>query len=187
MIADVVCRSCGDKYHETTEKYDPNTPTRATMLKLKEPWAGYGWEDFPQDDSVGYDSLACPGCGVPYCNSAGFVKTVDPPVTSELMDKLMKDYEVETPEVMPVKVVVEPVKVDSAGFVRTVNPPVTSELMDKLMGEYEVETPAIEPAKVVVESTKADVPGFVCAVCGKPYKSKSTLKRHMATKHPVEA
>ena len=75
-MKEVVCRSCGGSYHVTNERYTPTRPTNATMLEMKEPWKSeYAWSDFPNDESIGYESLVCPACGVSYCNGAGYVVT----------------------------------------------------------------------------------------------------------------
>ena len=60
---DVICPGCGQSYHETTTAYRPDRFANPSMLKLKEPWKGWGWEDLGSDPSMGYGCLVCPDCG----------------------------------------------------------------------------------------------------------------------------
>lgn len=60
---DVICPQCGQSFHHTTEAYDPDKVAAPDMLKLKQPYAGWGWEPPPPDASAGYGCLVCPECG----------------------------------------------------------------------------------------------------------------------------
>ena len=93
-VFDVVCRSCNGVYHETNDqdgwielddcrkirdpfvgKFYPKAIANASMFRLKEPYVGYGWTDFPKDPSLTGDALECPQCGSPYPDGAGHVLT----------------------------------------------------------------------------------------------------------------
>lgn len=95
MPLDVICRSCGGRFHETNDAdgwvpsfdglgeipnpqiraYQPNTIACASMFKLKEPYRSQGWEDFPKDPSYTGEAIECPQCGSPYPDANGRVKT----------------------------------------------------------------------------------------------------------------
>jgi len=70
MHLDVICRDCGGRYHQTTNRYDPTIDANGSMFVLKEPYAGWNWSTFSHlDDSSGYGHLECPDCGSPYAPS----------------------------------------------------------------------------------------------------------------------
>ncbi len=69
----VICPGCTGVYHECNELYDPSVPANGTMFRLREPWNGYGWTDFPKDEHVCFGGLVCPHCDVPYPDSEGHV------------------------------------------------------------------------------------------------------------------
>lgn len=60
---DVLCPQCGQCHHHTTDAFDPDRTASPDMLKLKEPYATWGWEPPPPDASAGYGCLVCPECG----------------------------------------------------------------------------------------------------------------------------
>ncbi len=62
---DVKCPGCRQSYFETTDKYNPDDYANPSMLKLKEKYVSWGWEDVPQDATAGYGCLECPDCGYP--------------------------------------------------------------------------------------------------------------------------
>ena len=62
-VCDIICPGCGQSYHQTTDAYNPDTDANPAMIQLKEPWAGYGWDDLGKDPSAGYGCLVCPDCG----------------------------------------------------------------------------------------------------------------------------
>ena len=59
----VVCPGCAESYHLTTAKYRPNIDANAGMLRLKDEYKSYGWDEPPPDPTAGYGFLECPGCG----------------------------------------------------------------------------------------------------------------------------
>ena len=64
----VKCRGCGGRYHELTAKFVPATAVRGSYLRLLKAYgpSGRGWYDFPHQDWVVGDNVACPQCGTPY-------------------------------------------------------------------------------------------------------------------------
>lgn len=60
---DIFCPSCGESFHETTEAYCPDLAANSSMMRLKELYVSYGWNDVPPDPTAGYGVLECPGCG----------------------------------------------------------------------------------------------------------------------------
>lgn len=60
---DVVCPSCGLSYNSTTKEYDPDIDANPAMLRLKERYKEYGWDEIPADATRGYGCLECPECG----------------------------------------------------------------------------------------------------------------------------
>lgn len=64
----VRCQGCGGTYHELTEKFVPGKAVRGSYLRLLERYGprGQGWYDFPHQDWVVGDNVACPQCGTPY-------------------------------------------------------------------------------------------------------------------------
>jgi len=64
----VRCSHCGGKFHELTAKFRPEPPMRGSYLKLNKRYGpgGYGWYDFPHNDSVVGDNVQCPRCAGPY-------------------------------------------------------------------------------------------------------------------------
>ena len=60
---DIICPLCGACHFETTEDFDPDKHVHPGMLRLKEPYLSYGWEQPPPDPSAGSGSLECRECG----------------------------------------------------------------------------------------------------------------------------
>lgn len=60
---DIICPLCGACHFETTEQFDPDKQAHPGMLRLKEPFAGWGWEPPPPDPSAGSGVLECRDCG----------------------------------------------------------------------------------------------------------------------------
>ena len=71
----IKCPSCCDCYHETTENFNPDVQPNGSMVRLMEPWRGWGWSPFGDDDDRDIEfaetaatlssDLICPGCGSP--------------------------------------------------------------------------------------------------------------------------
>jgi hypothetical protein len=66
-MADVICRGCGGRYHETTEKFDGLAMANGSMFRLKPLYQGHGWSSFPEHAGMTDGDLECPQCGAPYC------------------------------------------------------------------------------------------------------------------------
>lgn len=60
---DIICPLCGACHFETTEMYEADRHAHPGMLRLKEPYVGYGWEPPPPDPSAGSGVLECRDCG----------------------------------------------------------------------------------------------------------------------------
>jgi len=97
MPLEVLCSTCGESYHETTESYNSNVLTNGTMLKLKDKYIAWRWSDFTHDTSVVFDQIVCSGCGAPMAGLSGKVRTrpqngeVEPaqePVQKEELNKV---------------------------------------------------------------------------------------------------
>ena len=74
IIYDVICDGCGQSFHETRPGYDPKQPAKGYNFRMKQPWRGYGWSSFPENEDSVYGALECPGCGTLYGNGSGFPK-----------------------------------------------------------------------------------------------------------------
>ncbi len=65
----VKCPGCRQVFHETTDAYQPNVRANGSMLKLLEPWAGWGWDTFGDNRKATASVLAsemfCPSCDSP--------------------------------------------------------------------------------------------------------------------------
>lgn len=68
---DIICPSCRQVFHETTESYDPEKHPHPGMATLKQPYKGYMWQEFPKDPSAGVGCMECPGCGDMYVQPGG--------------------------------------------------------------------------------------------------------------------
>ena len=66
---DVICPGCRESYHVTTSSYSPNRDANAGMLKLKDEFKSYGWDEPPPDPTAGYGLLECPNCSAPLAPS----------------------------------------------------------------------------------------------------------------------
>ncbi len=62
---DVKCPGCRQSFHETTDKYTPDTVANPSMLTLKSKYIEWGWENVPMDATAGFGCLECPECGYP--------------------------------------------------------------------------------------------------------------------------
>jgi len=60
---DVMCPSCGQSFYTTTELFDPDKDANPAMINLKQKYKDWGWEQIPQDKSMGYGCIVCPECG----------------------------------------------------------------------------------------------------------------------------
>jgi hypothetical protein len=62
----VQCPGCKKVFHETTEKYDPDVRPNGAMVRLLEPWKGWGWAAFDAEGEAVSTTLCsemiCPGC-----------------------------------------------------------------------------------------------------------------------------
>lgn len=69
---------CRESYHETTDSfklfhYLNLLDANAGMLKLKDEFKSYGWDEPPPDPTGGYGLLECPGCGAMLAPSGHFI------------------------------------------------------------------------------------------------------------------
>lgn len=72
MPLDVVCPGCRERYHETTDTFDPEALAEPHMTRLKEQYASIGWESY-SPHAYGYGCMECPGCGAPYAPSGKLI------------------------------------------------------------------------------------------------------------------
>ncbi len=59
----IMCPSCGQSFYTTTELFDPDKDANPAMIELKQKYKDWGWEQIPQDKSMGYGCIVCPECG----------------------------------------------------------------------------------------------------------------------------
>lgn len=59
----IKCANCSEVFYETTEHFDESVPVTGRMIRMKEPFASYGWEHTTLDDSAIGGQLECPECG----------------------------------------------------------------------------------------------------------------------------
>ena len=69
------CPNCVQSFHETTEKFNPDVRPNGSMVRLRQPWRGWGWSPFGGEDGRDIrfaeseatlcSDLRCPGCGSP--------------------------------------------------------------------------------------------------------------------------
>jgi len=62
---DVICPGCGQSYHNITVMYDPGKSANSAMIRLKDKYRSWGWEEVYPDQYSGYGCLVCPDCGAP--------------------------------------------------------------------------------------------------------------------------
>lgn len=81
----VQCPGCKKVYHETTEKFDPDVRPNGAMVRLLDPWKGWGWAAFDAEGEAVSTTLCsemlCPGCTAPLAPSGRL--TVITPVVEE--------------------------------------------------------------------------------------------------------
>jgi uncharacterized protein YbaR (Trm112 family) len=65
-MADVICPYCNERFHETTERYNPNIYPNGSMFRLKEKYRDNGWEGFPEHEGTIDENLCCPDCAGKY-------------------------------------------------------------------------------------------------------------------------
>ncbi|HBA73466.1 MAG TPA: hypothetical protein DCZ63_15125 [Geobacter sp.] len=65
-MADVICPNCNERFHSTTDRYNPDLPPNGSMFRLKQQYVENGWSSFIEDESTIQDNLICPECGGSY-------------------------------------------------------------------------------------------------------------------------
>lgn len=94
----IQCPGCKKVYHETTEKYDPDIRPNGAMVRLLEPWKGWGWAAFDAEGQAVSTTLCsemlCPGCTAPLAPSgrltilkSEFEEPIPPPGTIVNIDE----------------------------------------------------------------------------------------------------
>ena len=78
----VQCPGCKKVFHETTEKYDPDIRPNGAMVRLLEPWKGWGWAAFDAEGAAVSTTLCsemlCPGCTAPLAPSGRLTVIITP-------------------------------------------------------------------------------------------------------------
>jgi len=87
-MALIKCPNCGQCFHETTEKFNPDIRPNGSMVRLRQPWRGWGWSPFGGEDGRDIrfaeseatlcSDLRCPCCGSPLA-PGGRLTTVEEP------------------------------------------------------------------------------------------------------------
>lgn len=77
MSREVVCPGCKGRYHQTTDRFDPDASPNGAMFELMPKYGpdGYNWSSFPNNESMRSGDLSCPWCGASYIVN-GKVSTV---------------------------------------------------------------------------------------------------------------
>ena len=94
----IQCPGCKKVYHETTEKYDPDVRPNGAMVRLLEPWKGWGWAAFDAEGQAVSTTLCsemlCPGCTAPLAPGgrltilkSEFEEPVPPPDTIVIIEE----------------------------------------------------------------------------------------------------
>ena len=114
----ILCPSCGQIYHETTEHFSGSRASNGRMFRLRKQYgaSGENWLSFTADEAVRDADLECPGCGNPYTQGTkvrvvpleslvGFEVQEDAEIASlEAGDKFVEAVEAITaPEPAPVE------------------------------------------------------------------------------------
>lgn len=133
MPYDVICPSCRQSTYETIAgKFDPDVLISPDMVRMKDPWRGWGWSGFSHDPGAGHGQMVCLHCDTPLA-PAGRLELGEyrePPEPIENTDP---------------------------------NPP----------------TAVTEPDKEPGDNSPPAASVLTCPKCGKEYKHKSSLSRHM--------
>jgi hypothetical protein len=91
----VQCPGCKKVFHETTEKYDPDVRPNGAMVRLLEPWKGWGWAAFDAEGLAASTTLCsemlCPGCTAPLAPSGRLTVIPKTPQTNEEVTELVTE------------------------------------------------------------------------------------------------
>ncbi len=117
----VQCPNCKKVYHETTEMFDPDVRPNGAMVRLLEPWKGWGWAAFDAEGQAVSTTLCsemlCPGCTAPLTPSGRLTVITDEPLLTDSPEHKeapiqeaaglseQTDVEVTQPEELTVKVI----------------------------------------------------------------------------------
>jgi hypothetical protein len=106
-MADIVCKNCGGRQLETTDRYRSNIPSHGGMFRLKPLFVT--WQCFPFHSGMTRADLECPDCGGllggkvkaegEWCEECGKEIIDGHHECGELseMDRLLMEYEPEPP------------------------------------------------------------------------------------------
>jgi hypothetical protein len=87
----IQCPGCKKVFHETTEKYDPDVRPNGAMVRLLEPWKGWGWAAFDAEGLAASTTLCsemlCPGCTAPLAPS-GRLTVINTPKDAQKIQPL---------------------------------------------------------------------------------------------------
>jgi hypothetical protein len=107
----VQCPGCKKVYHETTEKYNPDVRPNGAMVRLLDPWKGWGWAAFDAEGAAVSTTLCsemlCPGCTAPLAPSGRLTviaPAVEAPVPLQEDAHFAHDHADVTIESAPVEV-----------------------------------------------------------------------------------
>lgn len=115
-MADIICPSCNERYHETTAKYRPDASPNGSMFRLKDKYRENGWSSFIEDESSIGDNLTCPDCGGSYCEgNSGRVRVDKDQYIAELLAETKNLQEQLDTERQWVEQMAENYKQESAG------------------------------------------------------------------------
>jgi hypothetical protein len=93
----VQCPGCKKVYYETTEKYDPDVRPNGAMVRLLDPWKGWGWPGFDPDGATKSTTLCaemlCTGCSDPLAPSGRLTVIQEQKVLDEKMLESLSDEE----------------------------------------------------------------------------------------------
>ena len=165
---DVICPGCRESYHETTKRYNPNRDANAGMLKLKDIYISYGWDQPPPDPTAGYGFLECPNCSAPLAPSGRLE------VREREVRLVSKEATIGDPESISIGT--------EAPIDKTPSTPFSVESVIKDAQDKERELP---PGQLPIEELDKNYPDmtgegkWICPHCGRGFKKKAHLGSHM--------
>lgn len=173
-MADVICPGCGGRYHETTERFNPDVQPNGTMFTLKEQFGakGWNWSGFAESESSIGGLLVCPNCDVPYVGQDGRVRLDMETVCDDEGGQSDDGYDSDEP-------VQQDDGVDDA---QQPDPEPETHVTDD-EPDSEPEQGLFDVPDPDQEDLKVNHSGFICPVCEKECATERGLNQHMTMKH----
>ena len=119
-MALIKCPTCGQCYHETTKKFNPEVRPNGSMVRLSNPWRSLGWSPFGDEDGRDIrfaeseatlcSDLRCPGCLSPLAPSGRLkviYETPQPLPSEEKINEVIEIVEAVTKKELVASMVAE--------------------------------------------------------------------------------